>query len=690
MDDRLFKESKSISSINRLFTSAIDQKKLFDIRPLSVYKRPSKNYFRILTKYKNQLNGKKFQHNNDNNNICSLRTCVITMKQHSCLKDLSDLKPITLSEMEVNRIHYGCYLECKVVAEPFYVTGLHLLVRDNSNEIENLVLYYFNSKSFETDPNVLLPIGTRLKIKEPCLVQSITDNQDFYLRVDSPTNVLVIDDESMFTDKSIDELIEYGNECFKNSKYYSANRAYTQAINKSNNSSIRALLNRSQCYLNLERYYQAYQDASRVINLDETNEKAHFRIAKASYLMNNYEKAKHHYKQCLNLNNNLNEAKLELEKTNSRLNECMKGIYNFEALFNDKYAEIADFHSSKISIVNINNNKNKGVIANENILKGTLLAISNAMSTNCDFKNDNYSIKYNFLTGLRFVNDTFQNTTNIVYKMQSDPDYAKKIYSLDPGSSCPREYESDTNYIDIERIESIFDINSFSCGETKSNQLEEAYTFSMDQKSGIYYLPSFLNHSCICNTFAITRNNVMIIFANRDIEKGKEISSKYFYGDYNERTRVALTKYGFKCDCELCELDKSDLNLASRQKLLNKIKDSSVQNIQDAKKNFKLMLQTYANRSRLQIDLVTPLEMLANKYRQENKLKFSAETFVKIYEILKETSFTQHTIESLKNASKDYKECGLDEKSNLCIKRAHEYFGTQSYIFEDFWNGLIV
>ena len=32
----------------------------------------------------------------------------------------------------------------------------------------------------------------------------------------------------------------------------------------------------------------------------------------------------------------------------------------------------------------------------------------------------------------------------------------------------------------------------------------------------------------------------MIIFANRDIEKGKEISSRYFYGDYNERTRVAL------------------------------------------------------------------------------------------------------------------------------------------------------
>ena len=70
---------------------------------------------------------------------------------------------------------------------------------------------------------------------------------------------------------------------------------------------------------------------------------------------------------------------------------------NFEALFNDKYTEIADFQSSKIFIVNINNNKNKGVIANENIEKGTLLAISNAMSTNCDFKNDNYSIKYNFL-----------------------------------------------------------------------------------------------------------------------------------------------------------------------------------------------------------------------------------------------------------------------------------------------------
>ena len=58
----------------------------------------------------------------------------------------------------VNKIHLGAYIECKSVAKPFYVSGMHLLVQDAKGDYEHLVLHNFNSKSCDVDPEVLIPV----------------------------------------------------------------------------------------------------------------------------------------------------------------------------------------------------------------------------------------------------------------------------------------------------------------------------------------------------------------------------------------------------------------------------------------------------------------------------------------------------------------------------------------------------
>ena len=147
-----------------------------------------------------------------------------------------------------------------------------------------------------------------------------------------------------------------------------------------------------------------------------------------------------------------------------------KGAYDFERLINGTDTDLVDYLSAKISIVNIPN-KNKGVVANDFIRRGELLSISKPLSTNNDRDDKSYSIKFFSATKKMLTKNQCQNVANIVYKMQFDPDYARKIYSLDPGAQYPREYKGDYATIDVERIESIFSTNSFGyIGNIKTPQ----------------------------------------------------------------------------------------------------------------------------------------------------------------------------------------------------------------------------
>lgn len=92
------------------------------ISEVKSFKRPDKDFMStifkhqfILTHYRNE--------EAKNENQYRFRTNYITSKLHSSLRKLEELKPILLKDMKVNKIHYGYYLECEVVGEPFYISG---------------------------------------------------------------------------------------------------------------------------------------------------------------------------------------------------------------------------------------------------------------------------------------------------------------------------------------------------------------------------------------------------------------------------------------------------------------------------------------------------------------------------------------------------------------------------------------
>jgi len=698
MDDCFYKTSGSNESVTKFFEFNWSLKEQCKKKSHEkAYQRPKKDYASTLSNYRIIS---KICKDELNKNGCSMRSSFIYSKLHSSLKDLNDLKPISLKDMKVNCIHYGYYLECKTIAEPFYIAGMHLLVEDKYGDIENVSLYDYNFQSYLTDPKYLVPLGTRLLIKEPNLKSFTNTEIEFGIRIDSPTDFVIFQtDEEKST---IEQLINEGNSQFQKQNYHLSIFSYTHAILKSNKTNTRALLNRSQAFIKLEKNYLAYQDAELVSQLELTNEKAFFRMGRAAYLMHQFEKAKINFETCLKLNKDNKEAKLELNKSNQRLLESQTGNYDFQTLL-DQYMkkecfnfDVAEFESPKLSVVDIPN-KSKGVIANKDIKKGELLVVSKAISASFKQKDiKSFSIKMDVPRKAISNNDNCENFSNILYKMQSDPRVAKQVYSLYAGPEYKRDEIVDESKIDVIRIGAIQRLNSFTIRNAFdfTQVKNEMNSIEAYNESGLWVFPALLNHSCVSDTVILYIGDIMILYAKRDIKKDEEITNKYFSGVYSNRNEISKT-YNFKCDCRLCVLDKADTNLEKRQLLSMTIRNknfaslSLIEAIDDVKKMRKL----YSSRTEYKFDLVVPLQVLANKYREnavtnaaksKSLLQKSALVLEEIYKINVDLN-AFNAIYTLKEAYDVYNDLEAKDKQKWCYDTAANHFSNNHAFFEKFW-----
>lgn len=120
-----------------------------------------------------------------------LSNYILTERHSSLIKLIcQDCKRISFDQMTLNKIHINTYVECRTLEETVYVGAnvAHFLVNDDADNYENLVVY-------NCDQNVDIPCGTRLIIKEPHLQLTDLGEFDFGIRVDSPSNLVVIVEE---------------------------------------------------------------------------------------------------------------------------------------------------------------------------------------------------------------------------------------------------------------------------------------------------------------------------------------------------------------------------------------------------------------------------------------------------------------------------------------------------------------
>ena len=207
------------------------------IRETKPFRRAAKNYANELF----QFNMQKISANSaisTNKDLQRMSTNQILTKRHSStvVDYQHDLVPITLSDMQVNMIHYGKYFLCRTLADPFFMSSMVVLVADDDKQVETVYIYnYFATLGFtDRDPSQLLPSGTHMVIKEPYLKLMVDGN--YNIRVDSPTDIVILPqlvdlnnniNNAIGILDTVESLIAKGNQFFAKGSYHLAIQVYS-------------------------------------------------------------------------------------------------------------------------------------------------------------------------------------------------------------------------------------------------------------------------------------------------------------------------------------------------------------------------------------------------------------------------------------------------------------------------------
>ena len=78
--------------------------------------------------------------------------------------------------------------------------------------------------------------------------------------------------------------------------------------------------------------------------------------------------------------------------------------------------------------------------------------------------------------------------------------------------------------------------------------------------SGVWIMPSYINHSCWPNSVRSFLGNLLIVRAARDIPAGEEITMTYIENEsgVQERQKASYSGWDFSCECTLCEIETAE------------------------------------------------------------------------------------------------------------------------------------
>ena len=195
----------------------------------------------------------------------------------------------------------------------------------------------------------------------------------------------------------------------------------------------------------------------------------------------------------------------------------------------------------------LTHDKEKGmkVVAKKEIAKGEIICISKPMvvyeypKNQPKFQVVPHNATKELFNKLRFLlSSKFNDINQLKEQFLSLYDGANQEYSIE-------ERRNDVDFSD-EKLLLIL----------SHNLITPRYPsyFSTKVSTGLWYLPSFFNHSCLPNVIYFGIGDCLILIAEDTIKKGQELTISYevLGTNYLSRCFELNNKYGFTCKCSLC------------------------------------------------------------------------------------------------------------------------------------------
>lgn len=133
----------------------------------------------------------------------------------------------------------------------------------------------------------------------------------------------------------------------------------------------------------------------------------------------------------------------------------------------------------------------------------------------------------------------------------------------------------------------------------------------------------------------------------------------------------------------MCELDRTDPNFETREKLIAK-NEQIMKNLASVEEKYlikyvQMVKNTYQPGQMYQYRMSIPLATLAGFYRMHGDAKKAAETFMQMFYLLKDCD-RMFSCMLLVQTVNSYVACGLKREAREVLKKAKEYFvGSTDY-----------
>nr|OQO16686.1 hypothetical protein B0A51_17962 [Rachicladosporium sp. CCFEE 5018] len=499
-----------------------------------------------------------------------------------CLLDLDDLKPMTLSELQMETHHRGRVLRLRR-EEPVvtFKARSWTVVKDQStDQAERLELVLHKSELGDE----LLEAGKSFAIKEPYF--TLNDQGEATLRVDHPSD-LIVENESSGADSSLTNghvaeaavkraiaLKTKGNAALKSQELAEAHVRYTEGIQCLQDSGVTnediildLYRNRAHVNLSLQRYDEAKADAVAAVSQTGTDKyttldnKAHFRAGAAAYGQGEYNEAGAFFETALELLEGVDkEATAFLRRADQRLREQETGAYDFSRIKTLLSAarprvDAADHYSD--TVIKDTPTAGRGLFATKDFEPGELILCEKAFcvvwghelaawtSIAYDVRDDKIR---GFPAGL---------SKAIVQKLRNNPSQIPKfmnLYGDYAGLGKELIIRDGQPVIDVFQVLDIVARNGF--GLSPAAYKDESVT---NASTGLWIHAAYTNHSCLANSEKNFIGDMLLLRAIQPIRAGDEITHSYdFTPDYETRAASLKTTWGFKCVCALCVAEAED------------------------------------------------------------------------------------------------------------------------------------
>lgn len=527
-----------------------------------------------------------------------------------CTVPTSSLRPMRLADLRAETHHRGCKLVLERAAGP-RGKGLSAvvqlaarswaLVRDadgGGGDVERLELCLHTHRH---GSDVLECSGGKvLVVREPYL--TVTEQGEATVRVDHPSDLEVLDDEGVSTDRKIKDGFgdaetaakearrckERGNAALAARNPSLACTHYTRGLSQltrhqveeSSHSSISAQLeqvtrdlhrNRAHASLLLNRLDAAKHDAlSSLIGASvpdaeslALDSKAYYRAGCAAYNLGEYDEAREFFSKRLQLNPEVGDA--AVRKTDKRIRERDTGAYDWPrmraaaALSRSREIDAASFVNR--TRVGDSPGRGHGLFAACGLSPGDLVLCEKAFCVAwADGRASATAVTYD-VRDERIRVSPVGLVRAVVEKLRGTPSFIERVLELygdyrgDEHAHQEVHADGDNPVVDVFRAHDIVSRNAFGLGPSTRNAgrpgVESGGT-GVD--TGLWLRAARINHSCVPNTEKEFVGDMMLIRAKRPIAAGEEILHSYVdeRGSFKTRKEALLATWGFECDCSLC------------------------------------------------------------------------------------------------------------------------------------------